>query len=148
MKLYSEKVLNTYNLLSIRKLVESEDIKDLGLEMERYIAEQGAKKNSSIITTVHDVKVINENTYIDYELLIPINKVIKVSEPYILKKELKIVNAIMVEEKNMEANIQDIFKFLSDYIRDNGLIPLTPMYSVIMDSEVINIYVGLNPNIL
>lgn len=103
-----------------------------------------------IITTTKSIEEINSEQVIDVEILLPVSYRIPVEEPYIFKKNIKITNALYTKVEDV-IKIQEALNEVNQYIIDNTLQPITSAYLVQTKQDnktFIEIYVGLNPNIL
>ena len=143
--------LKVESLLSYRGKVRQAEIENIGKEMESYIQNAGAKRVSSPMTATYAV----EGDVIDIELLIPIDKNIDSTDKFVFKKQIKIVNAVVASYKGHPAGLQEACNQLNQYIMEHKLQPITVGYNVTKKVDMlnpenteINVYVGINPNIL
>lgn len=119
--------------------------------MELKINERGAKRTAYPIMATYGI----DGEFIDMEILIPVSNEIESIGEYKFKKELKIVNAVMMSYKGNSVGLQDACNELNKYIETNKLQPITVGYNVTqsvdihnIENTVSNIYVGINSNIL
>ena len=89
------------------------------------------------------------------ELICPIDKKIESIERYVYKEKIKIVNAVMMSYKGNPTGLQEACNELNKYIMENKLQPITVGYNVTKKIDIldinnaeIDVYVGINPNIL
>lgn len=92
---------------------------------------------------------------IDIELLMPIDKSIDSTDKFVFKNQIKIVNAVVIHYIGNPNELQVAYNELNKYIIDNGLNVITAGYNVTkkvssldINNTEIEIYVGINPNIL
>ena len=143
--------LNVESLLSYRGKVRQAEIENIGKEMESYIQNAGAKRVSNPMTATYAV----EGDVMDIELLIPVDKNIDSTDKFVFKKQIKIVNAVVASYKGHPAGLQEACNQLNQYIMEHKLQPITVGYNVTKKVDMlnpenteINVYVGINPNIL
>lgn len=143
--------LKVANLLSFRGKVSQAELEFISKDMQDTIATLGAKQVGSAITVTFAV----EDRIIDIEILVPIDKPIESEDKYLFKEQLHIVNAVVAVYKGHPAGVQQAVESLNQYITDNQLQPITVGYSVTKRMDMltpenteIEVYVGINPNIL
>lgn len=103
-----------------------------------------------MITTTKSVDIVNNEQILDVEILLPVSYRIPVEEPYQYKSTIKIANALYTKVEDM-TKLQDTLNEVNQYIVVNKLQPITSAYLVQKKQEnlpCIEIYIGLNPNIL
>lgn len=143
--------LNVTNVLSYRGKVKQTELESLGKEMESYIRNAGAKRVGNPITATYAV----EGETIDMEILVPVDRPVESVGRYEYKERLLIVNAVMIEYKGHPEGLQDAMEQFNQYIIDNHMQPITVGYNVTkkndslgQDNIELEVYVGINPNIL
>lgn len=143
--------LNVTKLLSFRGKVSQAELETIGRDMQDTIARLGAKPVGNAITATFSV----ENGAIDMEMLVPIDKSVESAGRYEYKERLLIVNAVKVSYKGHPIGLQDVIKQLNQYMIDNQLQSITVGYNVTKridkltpENTEIEVYVGINPNIL
>lgn len=140
------------NLLSFRGKVSNEQLQQVNQEMEQLIKSVEAKKNGYPITATYGV----EETILDIEILIPVNKRIECNNTqFVFKDKLKIVNAVKSVHKGNPATLQDTCNELNQYMMAHQMVPITVGYNVTkkvdmldINQSEIEVYVGISPNIL
>ena len=143
--------LEVDNLYCFRGKINHIELDSIAKELEDTITNCGAKKVGSPITATFGV----EDTIMDIEIMLPINQEIKDADKFYYKEKLKIGNAIMAKHIGDPAGLQETCNDLNSYIMEHQLIPITVGYNVTKNVDPINvnntevdIYVGINPNIL
>ena len=143
--------LNVANVLSYKGKVKQAELENVGKEMESYIQKAGAKRVGNPTTATYAV----EGDMIDIELLMPIDKSIDSTDKFVFKNQIKIVNAVVIHYIGNPNELQVAYNELNKYIIDNGLNVITAGYNVTkkvssldINNTEIEIYVGINPNIL
>lgn len=119
---------------------------NISKEYKDYVLNNG----EYIITTTRSIEIIDGEQLMDTEILLPANCRIQVEKPYIFKNKIKIANALYSKVEDI-AKLQDKLNEVNQYVIDNKFQPITSAYLVQTKQEnkpIIEIYVGLNPNIL
>ncbi len=119
---------------------------DITTEYKNYLANSG----NTIITTTISIEMQNNEQIMDVEIIVPVTKEIKPKHPYQFKKEIKITNALYSKVENPSLLMAEIEK-VNKYMQENSLIPITSAYLVQTKQDnltSIEIYIGINPNIL
>jgi hypothetical protein len=94
--------------------------------------------------------IIEGKQIIDVEVLLPIAYRIPDDTPYEFKERIKITNALYTKVEQVE-RLNDAMNEVNEYMVSNGLQPVTSAYLVQTkqeDKPVIELYIGINPNIL
>ncbi|MCR5755818.1 MAG: hypothetical protein K6G30_13530 [Acetatifactor sp.] len=143
--------LNIENVFSYRGKVKQNELESKGKEMECHIQKEGAKRVGTPITATYAI----EGDVIDVELLIPIDRSIESTDQFVFKKQIKIVNAVVASYQGHPRGVQDACNQLNQYIMQQRLQPITVGYNVAKKTDMlspenteIDVYVGINPNIL
>lgn len=143
--------LEINNVLSYRGKVKQYEIENIGREMEHKINERGAKRTGNPITATFGI----EGDKLDIELILPIDKNIGSIEQYCFKEKIKIVNALKLAYVGNPSGLQIACNEMNQYIFENKLQPITVGYNVTkhidpmnIENTEIDVYVGINPNIL
>lgn len=145
--------LKLENVLSFRGKIQQCEIEDIGRDMESILHKLGAKRNANPVTATFGI----DKDIIDVEILFPIDKCISGADigKYIFKEKVQIVNAVVVTYKGHPNGLQDACNELNRYIVENNLQPITVGYNVTkyedkmnINNTEIDVYVGINPNVL
>ncbi len=119
--------------------------------MENYIHNMSANRIGNAITATYAI----EGDKVDIELLIPLDKSVASTDAYIYKDQIKIVNAVVASYKGNPIGLRDACNSLNQYIIEHEMQPITIGYNVTRKMDMINpdnteidVYVGINPNIL
>lgn len=122
MQIEQNQLLEVNHIVSFRGKVKAEELNTIGKELESMVAKAGAGKTGSVITATYSM----EGEVMDIELLQPVDR-----------------------------KVQDTCNELNQYMMDNQLMPITAGYNVTRNVDPINIenteidvYVGINPNIV
>ena len=143
--------LNKEKLLSFRGRIRQTELEAVGKDMESYIRNNGANRIGDPITVTYGV----DNDMVDVELLLQVDCIIPSSDKYVYKDRVRIVNALVGIYKGNPVGLQESVVQLNKFITEHKLQPITVGYNVTKNVDVqnpdnteINIYVGINPNIL
>jgi len=138
-------------VISFRGKFEQTELEKVGKEMESYIKNVGAKKLGNPVTATYAVN----GRLMDVEIIIPIDMKIKSSEKYTYREQLKIINAVEMLYKGHPIGLEDACNQLNQYIIEHNLHPITVGYNVTKNVDIMNlenteidVYVGINPNIV
>lgn len=151
MEILEGQELKLENLMSFRGVVNQVDIEKIGKEMEASINIAGAKSVGYPITAIYGV----EEYKVDIEIILPIDKKIESIDRFTFKQMVKVVNAVVVKHKGSPTELHNTCNMLNQFIVEKNLLPITVGYNVtkridlidIQNSEI-EVYVGINPNIL
>lgn len=122
-----------------------------------YLQKNNSKKAGPLITTTFNIENIDGEQLLDMEILVPIDKEIEVLEKYQFKKKFHLLNAVYARHEGNPKFLQETYNKLMKYIQINNLVQITSAYNVNVkdptsaedfDDMVIDIYIGVSPNIL
>lgn len=150
-KITTGEKLELHHLITFRGNAEQCELETISKDIEEKIEFFGAKKVSNPIVATYNV----DGAVMDIELLIPIDREIDNIGNYIYKEKIMIVNAAKLSYKGNPSGLQDACNELNQYMEKNGLQPITVGYNITkhvdfinIDNSEIEIYVGINPNVL
>jgi len=143
--------LKVEKLLSFRGKVSQAELEAVSKDMQNVIATQGAKQVGSAITATFAM----ENGMLDIEILVPVDKPMESVGRYSYKEQLHLVNAVVAVYRGHPVGLQETVEKLNQYMLDNQLQPITVGYNVTKRMDMLapentelEVYVGINPNIL
>ncbi len=145
------------NVLSIRKKMTQQEIQQTLSDMGNVIKGLEANKNGSIVTTTFGMEQTPTGPVLDMEILVPLDKKVTVSEPYILKPLFHLKYAVHARHEGNPQLLQNTLNQMITYIQENKLTQITSVYSVnikelklgdSMNDMVTDLYIGVNPSIL
>lgn len=107
-------------------------------------------KGENIITTTKSIELVSGDLILDVEVLLPLKEEIFIEAPYEYKRCVKITNALYARVEDY-TKLQEVLEEMNQYMSNNGLQPITSAYLVQSKENekiIIEVYIGLNPNIL
>lgn len=151
------KEIKLKNVLSLRKKMSQADINSEMIKIGKFLQDNGAKKAGPVVTATFAIDTLNGQSILDMEILIPLDKEIAVAGEYTLKPVLHIVNALYARHEGNPSTLQNTYNKMLAYINQNRLQQITAGYNVQIkdmltgmspDDMIIDVYIGMNPNIL
>ena len=149
--------LTMKNVLAIRKKMGQQEIQQTLVGMGNIIKDLGANKSGTVVTTTYAVEQAVTGPMLDMEILVPLNKEVTVSEPYIFKPLFHLKYAVYARHEGNPQLLQNTLNQMMAYIQENRLTQITSVYSVnikelklgdSMNDMVTDLYIGVNPSIL
>lgn len=135
--LLSYKTRSTYNKLD--NLVEHISDSLNFLEIER---------TGNIIFSLKENYNTNDEAILDLEFLVPVSKEFKSTEFYVYKPQLTLLNAVRARHSGTFDTLNNSRKKMQEYLTQKGYQPITDYYYYINNSSLVDIYVGINGNIV
>lgn len=149
--------LEMENVISFRGKVTQQQMPQIIKEMEQIIYENSAGKKGPSVTATFAIENNGSQPIMDIEILIPLNKEIRVPSDYKFKPIFRLNNAVRIRHQGNPAMLQNSANELMKYIADHKLTPITTGYNVTVqeptnpndvDSLIVDMYVGVSDNIL
>ncbi len=149
--------LEMTNVLSYRSKSTQSQLAMASKEIDELLKNNDAKKVGSSVSATFAIDTTGSEPMLDVEILIPLDKEISVSAPYMIKPVFRLRNAVKIRHKGNPALMQNTANELMEYIKNKGLMPITAGYNVTVqeptsptdvDSLIVDIYVGVSDNIL
>ena len=145
--------------------IKQHDITDCAAAYLATISRQyGLKLPISRIQEIDGTDKMGTNAYgvvqgpvMDVEILLPLDREIAPPEGYVWKPRLLLTNAVVAWHVGSPATMQQSANAINTYILEHHLIPITVGYNVTvketktpqeLDDMVVDIYVGVSPNVL
>ena len=151
------KSIRLENVLSLRKKMAQTEINTEMMKIGRFLNDNGLRKSGPIITATFAVDTADGQPLVDMEILVPIDRAIEPFGGYGFKKVFHLVNAVYAKHMGNPALLQKTYNEILEHIRDNNLQQITAGYNVnvkdpqpgqSLDEMVVDVYIGVNPNIL
>ena len=145
------------DVLTYRAKMTQQELNVAMNNIGKVIKENGANKNGCATTSTFAIEVVDNQQVMDIEVLVPLDKEITAPDGYVFKKQFKLTNAVKIRHEGNPSLMQNSANELMKYISDKGLTPITSGYNVTVkeptsqaeiDNMIIDIYVGVSPNIL
>jgi len=141
------------NLITFRGFVTQNEMSQVLEEIEEILQKNDLQRKETPVTVTYEMK----EELIDIEILIPVEgDLSKINnDKFRVKNKIRIVNAVVIHYIGNPNELQVAYNELNKYIFDNGLNVITAGYNVTkkvssldINNTEIEIYVGINPNIL
>ena len=97
---------------------------------------------------------LKENTYgtdeviLDLEFFVPVSKEFKSNEFYVYKPQIKLYNAVRARHSGTYDTLINSRKKFQTYLSQKCYQPITDFYYCVNNSNLVDIYVGINGNIV
>ncbi len=143
------KTFRILNVVSRREQIKVPEFQNsIKLMLENY-SENLNSSEVYIITSTHNIYSINDEQMLDTEILVPVygDQIYKKTD--ILKPKIEIMHALHKRVDDI-SKLQDTLHEINKYLVDNKLRQITSGYLVQrkeINQIVVDIYVGLDPNI-
>jgi hypothetical protein len=145
------------NVLSFRTKAPAAEIQQQVARIGKFIEDGGYAKTGPGASATFAVEVSGGAQVLDMEVLIPLDKPFDPPEGCTLKPEFRLTNAVKVRHVGNPALMQASAAEINAYIQERKLTPITVGYNVTVvepksqaeiDQMIVDIYVGVSPNIL
>lgn len=130
-----EKKLEYFNLVRYRNWISQENLSELYSELNRIILGNQAKKCGPLISCTHIVRKKGESLELDFEIMIPIDKVITLPLGYCMCDEFSIENAMDIHIIASTHLFEEETEKVKQYIKEKRILPKTATYSVLEKEE-------------
>lgn len=157
MKVFEHRTLEMRNVLSYRSKMTQQELQYKSQEIEKFLEETGAKRAANTVTTTFSVEQGPNGPVMDIEILIPLDREVKLPLGYTWKPHFLLTNALMIQHIGNPASLQSTIDELNAYILEHQLTPISTGYNVTVkaartpleiDSMEVDVYVGISPNLL
>ena len=151
-EIFEKQTLYMENVLYYRGWVTQQTSNEQFAKMETLVTEATAKKNGTIVTATNAIEMRDGENVMDIEILIPLDKEIKVSEEYKFIPKFEISNALKIRIEGNSSQWQTAMQTLSEYMKKYKLQPTTPALMVTVkaattpleiEEMITEIYVGV-----
>lgn len=100
--------LEMENVISFRGKVTQQQMSQIVKEMEQIISENSAEKKGSSATATFAVESNGSQSIMDIEILIPLNKEIRVPSDYKFKPIFRLNNAVKIRHQGNPAMLHNL----------------------------------------
>ncbi|GHU94852.1 hypothetical protein FACS1894208_06650 [Clostridia bacterium] len=149
--------LRMSNVLSFRKKLTQAELQAEAARVNAFIEGGGFAKTAPTVTATFAVEGTGASQTMDIELLIALDKEFTPPEGCTRKPEFVLTNAVPIRHEGSPAGLQQAGAALTAYLQEHALTPITTGYNVTvrdaktpaeMDNMIVDIYIGVSPNIL
>lgn len=153
MQIVKEQYIFYENLLSYKTIIEIENIFEVIGYILKNIDKIGVQKINKMIFCMYGGIYSGKKNEIEF--LIPVDNTLTDNDYFSFKPIFKMINAVKIRHEGLPKDLHISYDLLIDYIKKNGYKPITSAYCMVVrcDNEIpsngiIDIYIGLNSNIL
>lgn len=145
------------NVLSLRKKMTQEEINSEMIKIGKFLQDNGVTKSGPVVNTTFAIETQNGQSILDIEILVPLDKKVELTGEYTFKPVFRIVNAVYARHEGNPVTLQNTYNDMLAYINQNKLQQITAGYNVQVkdvlpgmtpDEMIIDVYIGVNPNVL
>ena len=145
------------NLLSLREKIFQPDISNEMMKIGRFLKDNCLRKTGPIVTATFAIENTGGQSVLDMEILVPMDKKADLPAEYKYKRVFRLVNAVYARHQGNPTALQNTYDEMLEHIKKNNLQQITAGYNVnindmlpgmSMDEMIIDVYIGVNPNIL
>jgi effector-binding domain-containing protein len=149
--------LRMTHVLSLRKRAAAQDFQREIASLDRFIAENALVRTGTTVSATFAAEIENGAQVLDMEVLIPLDKSFEPPDGCAYKPEFLLTNAVKARHIGNPTLMQAVAAEINSYIQEHKLTPITAGYNVTvvepksqaeLDNMVVDIYVGVSPNIL
>ncbi len=143
--------------MSCRKRMTQAQLNETMGEIGSLLHRLEVRPAGPVVTTTFSLTQTAEGAVMDAELLVPLDRPVECPPGYQIKPHFLLANAVKLRHMGNPAYLQQSTNELTDFIRANDLTPITTSYNVTvqgaaapaeLDNMIVDIYVGVSPNIL
>lgn len=153
-KIETGQSLRFENVVAFRKKMKVFDIQNEVNKFVQVLQENGAIKSGPMISVTFGAEMLNGVQALDMQFLVPIDRVINLSEEYQFKPVFHLVNAIYTRYNGNPIHIESVYNELLNFIKINHLVQITSAYNVNISvdeanqNHIIDIYIGISSSLL
>ena len=152
MEVIENQYISVKNVLSYLTRVASKSLGDFIFHIYRSIEVLDLKVEGKIMFSVIGTHSIPEDTAMDIEVLVPVDRAFESTGKYVYKPEFKLENALSIRHYGSYVDLMKTHKLLNDYLAEKKLKAITNTYFVIErnsdNDSIVNLYLGISGNIL
>ena len=141
-----------HNLLYYKCETQKEKIGDIIEYIDTHIDNIGLKKVGNMITSFEDNE---KSASINLDILVPVDSSFEGNEHFSSLPQFKLIHAVKIRHEGSLNNLSETQEILKKYLESHSYEAITKYYNVIvrhnsdvLANSIIDIYVGINPNIL
>ncbi len=146
--------LEMTNVLSYRGKHTQQEISTIMNEIQDIIKNNGASKVGPAVSATF---AVTDNSVMDIEVMVPLDRMITVSEKFKIKPIFRLTNAVKIRHEGSPAGLPNSVAKLMKYISERKLTPITAGYNVTVkeamnqmdiDNMIVDVYISVSDNIL
>lgn len=147
-----KQLIDVKSVLSYRTRVLDSDLRRLVEFISENIDALNLNITGNIIFSVFDTDTDGDLEYLNIEVLVPVNDSFKSNSKYVYKPYFRIENAVKLRHYGKYSGLKNSKTLILNYLEENKLTPITNVYYRIVDNDlssgIIDLYIGINSNIL
>ncbi len=155
MHVFKNQILICPNILSYLIRIKYSDIYETTERLQKAAEALDLKVCGRIMTTVKSKTLTQSGSLSDIEFLVPVDRPFDSTVNYKYKPMFKLINAVRMRYEGDICGISESQFLLAKYLNENDLEPVTGHYFSYIQalresprSSIVDIYVGINSNIL
>ena len=117
------------NVLSFRGKVTQQQLQEEMMKIGQVFRNLGVQKNGPVTTATYAAKQVGNEQVMDVEILIPMDRPVKLANEYTFKPVIKIVNALCIRHEGHPGGLQDTINRLNAYILEHKKQVITATYN-------------------
>lgn len=106
------------------------------------------EQTGNIIFSLKENACGTDEAILDLEFFVPVSKEFKSNEFYVYKPEFKLFNAVRARHTGTYDTLINSRQKMQDYLSQKCYQPITDFYYYVNNSNLVDIYVGINGNIV
>ncbi|BEP29307.1 hypothetical protein [Helicovermis profundi] len=144
--------INLTNVISIRKKLYQEELNEEIQKIGEIVKEEKLNLKSGLITSTYSMQLKEGKQFLDVEILLSVDREVKLPNEYTLKKEFVLKNAIYKKHIGDPNGLGKSAEEMINYINQNNYQSITSLYCVQpmqvtdVNNPEIECYIGVNPN--
>lgn len=148
MNFSSGKILKLFNVISVRKKLNSIQLNYSIQDLYNHVVSRGNEPVGPLITALYDIKVENKVLIMDVELIGQCKDKMVTEGHYKFNDEVTIENCMFTRFDAGIQEIQGIFKNIEKYLKNQNIVKKTPMYIVFQPQEdsdkfLVDVFIGV-----
>lgn len=152
MEVIGNQYISVKNVLSYLTRVGCKSLGDLICHIYRSVDVLDLKAKGKIMFSIIGTHSIPEDTAMDIEVLVPVDRAFESTSKYVYKPEFKLENALCIKHYGNYSDLMKTHKMLNDYLSEKELKAITNTYFIIdknlKNDSIVSLYVGISGNIL
>lgn len=129
------KKIEYFNLVRYRNWISQENLNELYLELNRIILGNHAQKCGPLISCTHIVRKKGEFLELDFEIMVPIGKIIVLPFGFCMCDKFSIKNAMDIHIITSAYSFEEETEKVRQCIKEKNILPKTATYSVLEKEE-------------